>query len=126
MLTSLARSGDVDAAMQLRDDLEACLESLDGTKSWMGDRLRVRGPVDKFVRYGIPFHPEDAVEDKRRWAAVWQRMAVDVGTTDAFFGDDFGRTLADDNSFTMPDERPYEESMEDRLEELAADREFRA
>ncbi|KAA0175335.1 hypothetical protein FNF27_03038 [Cafeteria roenbergensis] len=120
------RSGDVDAAMQLRDDLEACLESLDGTKSWMGDRLRVRGPVDKFVRYGIPFHPEDAVEDKRRWAAVWQRMAVDVGTTDAFFGDDFGRTLADDNSFTMPDERPYEESMEDRLEELAADREFRA
>jgi pentatricopeptide repeat protein len=119
------RSGDIDAAMSLRADLEAALHAAEDGPAESGQRMRIRGIVDSAPRYGVPYLPEDAEAEKRRWASVWQRSTVDVGAADAFFGDDQGRRGADGHAFVPPGRQSIDEEMEDTLEQAVADTAFR-
>mmetsp|Transcript_24812 Transcript_24812/g.57830 ORF Transcript_24812/g.57830 Transcript_24812/m.57830 type:complete len:113 (+) Transcript_24812:1-339(+) len=111
--------------MLVREDMKAALDSLQGVEPSIGDRLRLRGVVDQAERYGIPYYPEDDVEDKRRWASVWQRKAIDFAAADAFFRDDQGRTRLSGNDYVAPGGKTHMDTLEQSLEQISADRSFR-
>jgi hypothetical protein len=105
--------------------MKATMDSLEGVDPSLGNRLRLRGVVDQAERYGVPYYPEDEVEDKRRWASVWQRKAIDFAAADAFFKDDQGRTRLPGNDYIPLGGKTHMETLEHSLEQISADRDFR-